>query len=220
MKAITLIAAVATTSFFYAQEVKVSEENVSFSNGSHNAIVVTIPYGNRDIVEKELKSEMKDWGGKYSGGKSEMNTTQSSLKSMGDKYFDGYARILEGGSNYLKVAVAVDLGGAYLDSRQHGSQYNALKKRLESFASRASMASIDGELEAEGKILKDMEKEKVEMEKTIESSKKDIEDYQKKIAEAEQRIKDNETGIAKKTEEIGVQTTKIGDVEKKKKLVN
>jgi hypothetical protein len=220
MKLITLIGAITTTTFFFAQEIKVTEENVSFSNGSHNAIVVTIPHGNRDVVEKELKSELKDWGGKYSSSKGEMTTSQSSMKAMGDKLFDGYAKIMDGGQNYIKVAFAVDLGGAYLDSKQHGSQYSAIKSRAEKFASRAAMQSIEDELAAEAKVLKSMEKEKVEMEKTIEASKKDIEDYKKRIAEAEQKIKDNEAGVVKKTEEISTQTTKIGDVEKKKKSVN
>jgi hypothetical protein len=219
MKAITLIAAIATTSFMYAQ-VKVTEENVSFSNGSHNAIVVTIPHGNKEVVDKELKSELKDWGGKYSSSKGEMTTVQSSVKSMGDKPFDGYARILDGGSDYVKVAFAVDLGGAYLDSKQHGAQFSAMKQRAEKFASRTSVLSIEEELATEAKVLKTMEKEKVELEKTITNSKKDIEEYQKRIAEAEQKIKDSEAGLAKKSEEITAQTTRIGDVEKKKKSVN
>lgn len=220
MKAITLIAAITTTSFFYAQQIKITEENVSFSNGSHNAIVVTIPHGNKEVVDKELKSELKDWGGKYNSGKGEMTTSQSTVKSMGDKPFDGYARILDGGENFVKVAFAVDLGGAYLDSKQHGAQFSAMKQRAEKFASRAAMQSIEDELAVEAKVLKTMEKEKVELEKTIEESKKDIEDYKKRIAEAEQKIKDSEAGVVKKTEEITAQTTRIGDVEKKKKAVN
>lgn len=220
MKAITLIAAITATSFFYAQEVKVTEENVSFSNGSHNAIVVTIPHGNKEIVDKELKSELKGWGGKYNSSKGEMMTSQSTIKSMGEKPFDGYARILDGGENFVKVAFAVDLGGAYLDSKQHGSQFSAMKQRAEKFASHAALQSIETELAAEAKVLKTMEKEKGELEKTIEDSKKDIEEYKKRIAEAEQRIKDSEAGVAKKSEEITAQTTRIGDVEKKKKTVN
>jgi septal ring factor EnvC (AmiA/AmiB activator) len=139
---------------------------------------------------------------------------------MGDKPFDGYARVLDGGGDHLKVAFAVDLGGAYLDSKQHGSQFSAMKQRAEKFASRTSILSIEEELAVEAKVLKTMEKEKVEMEKTIADSKKDIEEYQKRIAEAEQKIKDSEAGVAKKSEEITAQTTRIGDVEKKKKSVN
>ncbi len=219
MKTITLIATLAVTSFFYAQEISIKEENISFSNGSHNAIVVTIPYGNKETVERELKSELKDWGGKYNSSKGEMTTKTSSMKSMGSKPFDGYARIMDGGDNYIRVAFAIDLGGAYLDSRQHASQYAAMKERIQKFASKGASSSIEAELAVEAKVLKELEENKSDMQKSIESSKKDIEDYKKKIEEAEQKIKDNEAGINKKEEEIKTQSAKIGTIEDKKKSV-
>jgi len=219
MKVMTLIAALTTTTFFFAQEISVKEENVSFSNGSHNALVVTIPYGNKEVVEKELKSELKDWGGKYSSSKGEMTTSQSSFKAMGDKPFDGYAKILDGGENSIRVAFAIDLGGAYLENRHHAAQFSAMKSRIEKFAHKAATASIDGELEIETKVMKGLEKEKTEMTETIEESKKDIEDYKKKIEEAEQRITDNESGVVKKDEEIKAQAEKMAAIEAKKKAI-
>ncbi|MES2556893.1 MAG: hypothetical protein V4604_12125 [Bacteroidota bacterium] len=218
MKQILLAVTLVTAVFSFAQEVKTSEESVSFANGSHNAIVVTIPFANKDVVERELKSEMKDWGGKHSSSRGEHTASQATMKSMGKKPFDGYARIIENGE-VIKVAFAVDLGGAYMDSRQHSSQYKAIQERAKKFATKTATAGVDNELEAEQKILKDMEKDKADMEKSIENSKKDIEDYKKRIEEAEQKIKDNESGVVKKGEEISTQTTKIGDVEKKKKSI-
>lgn len=218
MKQIVLAVSLFTAVFSFAQEVKVSEENISFNNGSHNAIVVTIPYANRDVVEKELKSEMKDWGGKYSNGKGEHQAMQASMKAMGDKYFDGYAKVIESGDQ-IKVAFAVDLGGAYLDSRQHGAQYKVIQEKAKKFAARTAESGVELELAAEAKILKEMEKDKSDLEKSIEKSKSDIEDYKKRIAEEEQRIKDNEAALSKKGEEITTQTGKIADVEKKKKNI-
>jgi len=111
MKILSLCVAMAASVTLFAQGVSVKEETVSFSNGSHNALVVTIPHGNKEVVEKELRSEMKDWGGKYNSSKGEMSTSQSSFKAMGDKMFDTYARILDAGEGVIRVAVAVDLGG-------------------------------------------------------------------------------------------------------------
>lgn len=218
MKQIVLAATLFTAVFSFAQDIKVSEENVSFNNGSHNAVVVTVPYANRDVVEKELKSEMKDWGGKYSSTKGEHQAMQASMKAMGDKYFDGYAKVIESGDQ-IKVAFAVDLGGAYLDSRQHSAQYKVIQEKAKKFAARAAEAGVENELAAEAKILKEMEKDKSDLEKSIEKSKSDIEDYKKRIAEEEQRIKDNESALSKKGEEITTQTGKIADVEKKKKNI-
>lgn len=218
MKQIVLAATFFTAIFSFAQDIKVSEESVSFNNGSHNAVVVTVPYANRDVVEKELKSEMKDWGGKYSSTKGEHQAIQTTMKAMGDKHFDGYAKVIESGDQ-IKVAFAVDLGGAYLDSRQHSAQYKVIQEKAKKFAARAAEAGVENELAAEAKILKEMEKEKSDLEKSIEKSKSDIEDYKKRIAEEEQRIKDNEAALGKKGEEITTQTSKIADVEKKKKNI-
>jgi molecular chaperone DnaK (HSP70) len=218
MKQLLLAATLFTAAFSFAQEVKTSEESVSFSNGSHNAIVVTIPYANKEVVEKELKSEMKDWGGKHNSSKGEHTAIQASMKSMGSKPFDGYAKIIESG-DVIKVAFAVDLGGAYMDSRQHSAQYKVIQERAKKFATKTATTGVENELAAEAKILKEMEKDKSDLEKSIENSKKDIEDYKKRIEEAEQKIKDNESALSKKGEEITTQTTKIGDVEKKKKSI-
>jgi septal ring factor EnvC (AmiA/AmiB activator) len=216
MKQIIVIASLIVSSISVAQEIKTTEENVSFSNGSHNAIVVTIPYGNKDAVESALKSEMKDWGGKYNSSKGEYTAMQASMKAMGDKLFDGYAKIIEGG-DMIKVAFAVDLGGAYMDSRQHSLQFKVIQERAKKFAAKAATNSIDDELEKEAKVLKSMESDKKDMEKSIESSKSDIEDYKKKIADAEQKIKENESALSKKGDEISAQSSKIQEIEKRKK---
>ena len=53
---ILLIAAISFNSFAQ-NEVKVTEESISYSVGSKNSIVVTIPYGDQEVVEKELKKQ-------------------------------------------------------------------------------------------------------------------------------------------------------------------
>lgn len=207
---------VVSSAVSWSQEVKIEEKSVSFNNGSHNAIVVTIPYANKDVVEKELKNEMKDWGGNFESSKGEYKALQTTMKAMGDKHFDGYAKMIESG-DVIQVAFAVDLGGAYLSSGEHSAQYKIIKERAQKFGLKAANEGVAAELAVEAKLLKDMEKEKSDLEKSIEDSKKDIEDYKKKIEEAEQRIKDNESALSKKGEEISTQTGKIADVEKKKK---
>lgn len=212
MKQLTLFVTTLLTTWVVGQEVKTSNEKISFSHGSFDAIVVTIPFGNKDIIEKELKSEMKDWGGKYNNSKDEHSAKQAKMKAMGDKYFDGYAKIIENGSE-IKVAFAVDLGGAYLNHREHGNQHKTIEERAKKFAQNAAKASVEGMIELETKTLKKLSGEKEDLLKDIEDSKKDIEDYKKKIAEAEQKIKDDESATQKKEGEITTQTTKLEEVQ-------
>ncbi|WP_343634852.1 hypothetical protein [Fluviicola sp.] len=212
MKQVTLFVATLFTTWAIGQEVKTSNDKVSFSHGSFDAIVVTIPYGNKDVIEKELKSEMKDWGGKYNSSKGEYTAKEAKMKDMGDKYFDGYAKIIESGSE-IKVAFAVDLGGAYMNSGEHKDQHKTIESRAKKFGQNASRESVNGMIEAETKTLKKLTGEKEEMLKNIEESKKDIENYKKKIAEEEQKIKDNEAASQKKETEIGAQTTKVSETQ-------
>ncbi|MCC6702383.1 MAG: hypothetical protein IT221_12715 [Fluviicola sp.] len=216
MKQIVLISTLLISVFSQAQEVKISEENVEFLDGRHNAIVVSIPYANKDVIEDELKSEMKDWGGKYNNSKGVYTAIQASMKAMGDKKFDGYAKIIGEGEN-LKVAFAVDLGGAYLSKSNHSEQYKVIEKRVEDFGREAAKECVLKELEAESKILKSLEDDKSDLEKSIERSKNDIEDYKKKIEEAEKSISENESAVSTKTGEISKQAEKITEVEKKLK---
>jgi hypothetical protein len=212
MKQIILIAATIFTTFVFGQEIKTSNEKVSFSHGSFDAIVVNIPFGDKDVIEKELKSEMKDWGGKYNSSKDEYTTKQSKIKAMGDKYFDGYAKIIEIGGEF-KVAFAVDLGGAYMTHNEHSEQHKVILERVKKFAQSAAKSSVEDKIDVEAKALKKLNGEKEDLLKDIEKSKKDIEDYKKKIAESEQKIKDNESATAKKEGEISTQTTKLGEVQ-------
>ena len=198
-------------------EVKVSEEHYAFSTGSKNSIIVTIPYGKLDIVEKELKEELKGWGGKYNSSKGEYTSMQATMKSMGAKPFDAYARPFSSGET-VKVAFAIDLGGAYLSSSQHGAQFTAMKERVKDFAVKAAKACIAEEMKAEQKILTGFEKDQKDLEKEKETLLKSIDDYKKKISDAEKKIEENINNQTKKKEEITNQTAKVGEIEKKKNI--
>ncbi len=200
-----------------AQGISTSEKTENFSTGSHNAIVVNIPYGTKEIIEDQLKNELKDWGGKYNSSKEEQFTIQASSKDMGDKNYDAYAKILTDSDGSMKVAFAIDLGGAYLSSREHNEQFTAMTARIKKFAKKTSEKCIEKELEAENKILSTLEKNQRDLEKDQRDYENSIEDYKKKITEAEDKIKENANMQQAKKSEISTQTTKIGEVEKKKK---
>ncbi|TXI83768.1 MAG: hypothetical protein E6Q37_09725 [Crocinitomicaceae bacterium] len=202
---------------FGQNEVRINEEHTTFSVGSKNSIVVNIPFANLDILEKELKRELKDWGGKYNSSKDEYTSTQASFKAMGDKPFDVIAKIIKSGET-VKVAFAIDLGGAYLTSNQHQEQFNVMKDKIKAFAINASKECVAEELKTEGKVLSSLEKDQKELEKDKESLLNSIEDYRKKIAEAEKKIEENVSNQSKKKAEIAKQAEKLKEVEKKKNI--
>ncbi len=202
---------------FAQNSVTVTEENNNFSVGSKNSIVVNIPYGNMDVVEKELKSELKDWDGKYNSSKGEYTSMQAKLKVMGDKPFDVYAIIITSG-DVIKVAFAIDLGGAYMNSNQHSQQFNEMREVLRKFALETAKECVGEELKAENKKLESFEKDQKDLEKEKENLLNSIDDYRKKISEAEKKIEENMTNQSNKKTEISTQAQKVKEIEKKQNI--
>lgn len=216
MKQLILIATTVLSTFVFGSEIKSSNEKISFSHGTFDAIVVNIPYGNKETIEKELRSEMKDWGGKYDSKGDEYTAKGAKMKAMGDKLFDGYAKIIKKGDEYL-VAFAVDLGGAYMTHHQHKDQHKVIEGRALKFAKSASVRSVEDEIEIEAKALSSLEKDQRSIEKNIEDSKKDIENYKKKISEEEDAIKKGESDLETKKGEVAKQAEKLEEIKRRLK---
>lgn len=210
------------SSFFSAfaqSDIRISEETQSFSAGSKNALVVNIPYGNKDLVEKELRKELKNWNGKYDSKGEELFTIQAVSKFMGEKAFDTYARIISVQNNEVKVAFATDLGGAFLNSRDHSELFRAMSEKLRVFAREAAVNCVKEELEKNQEVLSDMEKKQRGLEKDKKELEEDIEDYKKKIAEAEGKIRQNNQNQETQKEAIKKQSGIISEVENRLKSI-
>lgn len=208
------------TTFSFAaiaqKEISIKEENYSYSVGSKNSFLVKIPDSKKELVEKELTSEMKSWGGKMSGKKGEYSTIQSAVKKMFEgKTFDSYVKVFQSGQDVM-VAVAIDLGGAFLSSNQHPSQFNEMRERLHNFAVEAGKASLQSDVKTEEKILSTLKKEQKSLEKVRSTEEKNIESYKKKIAESEKKIEENKSLTDKKKAEIDAQDKKISEIKKTK----
>lgn len=203
---------------FWGQEVVVNDEEVQFSSGSHNAIVVSVPFAKREIIEKRLKSEMKSWGGKLTIIGDEYKVVQGKMKIFGENHFDGYAKIIET-TEETKVAFVIDLGGRYMTGGEDPIEYKAIRERVKNFGAKTATAGIGADVDADKKVLKSLEKEERKIEKSIESSNKDIESYQKKIKQAEKDIETKKAELSAKQEEIKTQNAQIGERKKTAKKI-
>lgn len=196
-------------------EIKISEEMHSFAAGSKNAIVVSIPYTDKDMVEKQIKNELKSWNGKYDSKSDEYFTLQAVSKFMGDKPFDTYAKIISSNEGLFKIAFATDLGGAFLSSRDHNEQFKAMSDKLKTFAKEAAIKSVEAELDKNKDDLSGLEKTQRSYEKDKKNLEEDIEDYKRKIAEAEKKIEENIKNQETQKTFIKSQQEKVSGTEKK-----
>ena len=216
MKTTTLLFAL-IASFTLSAQVKVEERNVNI-DGSKNGFYITIPFGTDKQAENALKDELKDWKGKYQT-KGYIFVDDCSLKDMGDNTFDVYAKVEGNPDGGAFVSIAIDLGGAFLNSGEHGAQFKYVQGRLQSFAVKAAKSAVDDEIKAEEDILKTKQKELSDLESDQAKKEKEIEDYKKKIEENEKAIEESKKNQETKKGEIKEQESKVQEVVKKKESI-
>lgn len=203
---------------FWGQEVVMSDESIQFSGGFHDAVVTAIPFANRETIEKQLKSELKSWGGKLVITGDEYKVVQGKMKIFGENHFDGYAKIIETAEE-TKVAFVIDLGGRYMTSTEDPVEYKEIRERAKNFSAKTATVSIGADVDSDKKVLRSFEKEEKRIEKSIESSNRDIENYQKKIKQAEKDIETKKTALSEKQEEIRTQNQQISERKKTAKKI-
>lgn len=177
----------------FAQKTKVSESIEKIADGKYNCLVVNITGAEADDVSKAWKDRMKDAGAKVSG-KSEMMADDASIASISSNTIDVYS-ITEQKDGYVRFVVGFNLGGAYLNSREHASGYKAAEKMVYDFAVSQAKKAVEKEIESQQALIKSAEKKVDDLTKENEKLARDIEDYKKRIEEAEKTIESNKSSI-------------------------
>ncbi|MEX1002234.1 MAG: hypothetical protein WDZ35_08985 [Crocinitomicaceae bacterium] len=210
----TIIFFLALLAFSATAQIKVSEKSVDI-DGSKNGFYVEIPYADQKSTEKELKSLLKDWKGSFSSKKDVLFADDCSLKSMGENTFDAYGKVEENGDEGVYVSVAIDLGGAYLNSGEHKDQYKVMEKILKEWAIEVAKEVIGEQIKEEEKVLSDKEKELEDLKKEQEKMEKEIEDYKKAIEKNEKAIEDSKKAQEEQKEKIKTQQGVVEAAKKK-----
>ena len=142
----------------WSQQVSLIQENQTFTIGVKNSYVLTIPYASKPLIEEELKSFLKEFG-KAKDNKGEFKVLLGKNKKVSDKPFDVYARVVTGKDGLPIAVFAVDLGGAFMNSREHPNQSQGFEESLMKFGKACGNKAIDEEIETEQKVLNALEKE-------------------------------------------------------------
>lgn len=215
-KLFTLLSLAITVGAF--SQVNVKETNVNIDGGK-NGFEIEIPYADKKTTEKELKDLFKSWKGSFSEKKGIMKSDDCKNKDMGENTFDVFGTVVENGEDGSKALIAVDLGGAYLSSSEHSSQFKIMQGILQSWGVKTATIFVSEMEKEEAKNLKDRQKELEDLEKEQEKMEKEIEDYKKKIEENEKAIEQSKKDQEKKKEEIKTQEGVVQEVVKKKESI-
>lgn len=203
-----------------AQKIKVKQSSENIGGGSHNALTVTLYGINPSDAEDAFRSFMKKYDGKRSTKDGAIFVDHATIKEFGNNTIDIYGKAQgKKGDPEITFVVAFDLGGAFLNSGDHKTQYNEAEKIVKEFAIKATKDAIEDKLKAAQKIQSNFEDEQKSLEKDKKSKEDDIEDYKKKIKKAEDDIVKNKADQDKKKGEIEAQKKVVGEIDKQLKSV-
>lgn len=195
-------------------EVKESVEKIG--EGHNNALTVMIYEAEDKDVIKAWKQLMKNYDCKTSG-RNDIFADDATIPSISTNTIDVYASISKKGDGIMLV-VGFNLGGAYLNSSEHGAAYKAAEKIIYDFAVSITKNAINDKIDKQEKELKKLENEYDELTKEKERLESTIEKCKEKIKEAEEGIKTNIKEQEKTTEAIENQKNNV--VSTKEKLKN
>ncbi|HET6245635.1 MAG: hypothetical protein H0V01_00545 [Bacteroidetes bacterium] len=201
------------------KKISLSESNENIGNGKNNALIVTIYEASASDIEKEWKSIMKDFNAKVSS-KKEIFADDATIKAIGPNTVDVYARVEDNKNGSVKFIVGFDLGGAYLSSSQHSSEFKEAKNIVYNFAVKVSKEAVEAVVKEAEKLQKKNEKDLESLVKDKGSLEKDIETYKSKIQAAEADIQKNLKAQEAKKKEVDAQKVVLSDLEKKIKAIN
>ena len=200
-----------------SQSIKVKESKSDFSVAQNvNALVVEIPYVSQDFVEGKIKKLFKGLG-KHKESKKEHIALMVELKDLGKIPFNAYAVSSLSSDDAVSVRFGFDLGGAYLNSKDHPEKYKVIEKIIEDFASKTVKSWVEDIVRDENKRLNSLEKEQKDLVKRKEHLEKEIKDFEKKIIDNKNSIKENLEDQSTKKNEIQTQKKQVELVEKQLK---
>jgi hypothetical protein len=206
------------TSLSGFSQVSVEEKKVNVDGTTHDGFYVSIPYGTLKELEKSVKEELKGWDGKVKDGDF-IFADDCKLKEMGKNTFDVYAKLEANPTGGAFLSVTIDLGGAFLNSNEHGAQAKVMNTRLHNLGITVAKNAVGEEVKLEEKALKDRQKELEDLLAEQAKLEKEIEDYKKRITENEKAIEVAKSNQETKKGEITAQEEKLKAVEQKKEAI-
>lgn len=221
MQKIILLALSVSLSFTAAaQKINVKQSTENIGGGSRNALSVTLTGISPSDAEDAFRSFMKKYDGKRSSKDGAIFIDHAMIKEMGNNTIDIYGKAIgKKGDPEITFVVAFDLGGAFLNSGEHKTQYAIAEKIVKDFAVKATKDAIEEQLKDAQKIQAKFEDEQKSLEKDNKNLNEDIEDYKKKIKKAEDDIVKNKADQDKKKAEIEAQKKVVAEIDKKLKAV-
>ncbi|HQH18179.1 MAG TPA: hypothetical protein PKZ43_01395 [Bacteroidales bacterium] len=172
-----------------AQEIVVTEGKEDLGGAKNPVLQVTIYESTESDVEKAWKSLMKGYNAKVTS-KEVIFSDNAKITELSTNTVDTYA-MMSSTDEGVKFSVAIDLGGAFVNSTTHATYYDIAEKIVKDFAIDVCKKAVKAKYEAELAKQKKLENELKDLAKKKEKLANDITEWQKSIANAEKEIEIN-----------------------------
>ena len=172
-----------------AQEIVVTEGKADLGGAKNPVLQVTIYESTENDVEKAWKSLMKGYTAKVTSNEV-IFSDNAKITELSTNTVDTYA-MMSSTDEGVKFSVAIDLGGAFVNSTTHATYYDIAEKMVKDFAVDVCKKAVKAKYEAELAKQKKLENELKDLAKKKEKLANDITEWQKSIANAEKEIEIN-----------------------------
>jgi hypothetical protein len=200
----------------------ISESSRAMSKGSNNSLSVNLPKVNAKFAEEIWKDFVKQYKGAYKRDKKsdEYFVDNAMVGGIGGgNTVDMYMKFAESSDN-TAATLWIDLGGAYLNSKDFTDKYAEAEKMLMTYALTVSREQTKNLLKEQEKMQKNQEGDLQKLEKRNKSLVEDIETWKKKIAQAEAEIQTNLKQQEETKLKIEAQKKVVEEVKKKLETLN
>lgn len=173
---------------------QVTEEMRSMNQGTHNALMISIPDADDRMVEKLWKKFMKSNGAKTKKVKKseEWFSSSADISSInGSQSIDVYASFDQSGDDVMMTAWFNMGDDDYLSSSAHPERYSAGESFLSEFEMEVYKEGVKAEIKDEENNLKKLESALKKLKKNNARYHKEIENAKEKIAKMEANIEEN-----------------------------
>jgi len=173
---------------------QVQEKMLDMSAGQQPALVLEIPGVSQDLVSDYWRQYMKDFyreKPKWQRRDEEWLSDDADISALGiGNTVDVYAKTEKRDEN-IEIQMWVDLGGAFLNSREHPDRYIEAEKLLLRFALEVAREKMRLDIEAQEDRLKEMNRDLDRLASQKERSEREIERAKETIRQAEADIEQN-----------------------------
>ena len=195
----------------------VREGDKLMSQGSKNALTLDMPKTTAKFAEKLWKDYTKQFKGDTKKDKKsdEWFTDNAMIAAIGGaNTIDMYAKFAESG-DATTMSLWVDLGGAYVGSKDFKDKYAEAEKIMSDFSLLVQKEQTKIQLEDQADGLKKLEKQQRGLEKDKKSLDDDIISWKKKIEKAEADIVTNGKNQDEQKVKIENQKKLVDEIQKK-----